>query len=458
MSVRRKISLLLSSILFITSSDICYGLTSLLPSDPYPVYNSLDPQTYLYTRKKLQLKGYEIAPWYEHASISISPFGQNANSAKDINGNTIPIGDINGRWDMLSLLYGNVPAGKTMAPILVTASNNIFPGGLGLNDPDLIDNSQLFGFFSMPLTYRKRGVRFEVDAMIAGDFGFTIQSGFADVCQTNSLITDLTPATPDPWKGNSNCNVPISKCSVEKFLMDQLKDIAEQIDLDINNFHDFSVEETRLNIFWRHALPINQDEEEWHEFLLIPYAQVSASISPGKEKNPNKAFGLAFGNNRHYSAGFNGGICFDFYDTIEIGGDIGYTHFFRRSCMELRVPNSLCQQGIFPFNTAVSYQPGANWNFGGKIAAYHFLDRLSMYFQYELVTHEKDHICVLNQDPAFTPEVLEKMSDWKVHLGNVGMTYDCSPNVALGFLWQAPFTQRRVYKNTTLMFTFNATF
>jgi hypothetical protein len=452
--------------LFLTSFDTSYSLTSFSRADPDPIYNSLDPHTYLYTRTKLRLKGYDLEPWNEHASISISPFGQNANYAKDAQGHYIPLGDIYGRWDMLALLYGNAPIGQTLPPILTTASANIFPGGLGLNDPDLIDNNQQFGFFSFPMVYRKRGVRFEVDAMLAGDFGFSIQTGIADVCQTLTQDPtpriDLTPlAVPSPtgsFNGNSGCNVPLSRCSVEKYLMDQFKNIMVQINLDATNFHHFSIEETRFNLFWRHALPINQDEEEWPEFLIIPFAQVSGSISPGKEKDPNKAFGLAFGNNRHYSAGANAGLNMDFYDTIEIGGDFGYTHFFRRNCMELRVPNSLCQQGIFPFSTCVSYQPGANWNFGGKISAYHFLDNLSMYFQYELIHHEKDKICVLDNDPAFTPFAIEKNSDWKVHMANIGFNYDCSPNILLGLFYQMPLAQKGTYKSTTLMFTFNATF
>ena len=449
--------------MLITSLEDCYALTSLLRNDPYPVYNSLDPHTFLYTRKKLRLKGYDLDPWNDHASISISPFGQNANYAKDIQGNYIPLGDINGRWDMLALLDGNLPAGKTLPPALVTASANIFPGGVGLNDPDMIDCTQLFGFFSFPMVYRKRGVRFEVDAMLGGDFGLSVQSGVADMCQTLTQdpcprIDLTTQSTKDPWKGNSDCNVPITKCTIEKYLMDQFKIITEEIGLDAGNFHTFSVEETRLNLFWRHAFPINQDEEEWPEFLLLPFAQMSGSISPGKEKNPNKAFGLPFGNNRHYSAGFNAGLNMDFYDTLEIGGEFGYTHFFRRSCMELRVPNSPCQQGIFPFSTSVNYQPGANWNFGGKLSAYHFLNNLSMYFQYQFITHEKDKICVINRDPAYTPEVLEQASDWKVQLANIGFNYDCSPNILLGFFWQAPLAQKRAYKSTTIMFTFNATF
>jgi hypothetical protein len=185
---------------------------------------------------------------------------------------------------------------------------------------------------------------------------------------------------------------------------------------------------------------------------------VGGSVSPGKVKNPNKAFGVPFGNNGHGAVGFDVGFDMDFYDTIDIGGQAGYTYFFRKDCTQLRVPNSLCQSGIFPFSTDVSYQPGDNWYFAGKMNAYHFLDNLSMYFQYVFLEHKKDKICVLNNDPAFFPVVLERISDWKVHVANVGFTYDCSPNIALGFFWQAPIAQINVYRSTTILFNLVITY
>jgi hypothetical protein len=44
-----------------------------------------------------------------------------------------------------------------------------------------------------------------------------------------------------------------------------------------------------------------------------------------------------------------------------------------------------------------------------------------------------------------------EMSKWQSHVINVGFTYDISPNVALGFLWQAPVYQKSAYRATTLM-------
>ena len=179
--------------------------------------------------------------------------------------------------------------------------------------------------------------------------------------------------------------------------------------------------------------------------------QVTGSFSPGKLLNPNKAFALPFGNNGYNAAGFNSGINIDFFDTIEIGGEFDYTHFFQRDCVTLRMPNSPFQSGIYPFSTTASYQPGDNWRFAAKLAAYHFIDRLSMYFQWNLIEHRRDKICLTEPDPAYFPEVLEEMSDWKIQVANVGFNYDISPYVSLGFLWQAPLNQHNVYKSSMVM-------
>lgn len=185
---------------------------------------------------------------------------------------------------------------------------------------------------------------------------------------------------------------------------------------------------------------------------------VSGSVSPGKKINPRDVFAVPFGNNGHAAAGFSAGLNFDFMDTIEVGGEVGFTHFFERDICNLRVPTSEYQSGIFPFATDVTLKPSHNWHFGGKIAAYHFLDRLSLFFQYLIVDHCEDKIELKCPDPAFKPEILECLTNWKVKLVDIGVTYDISPNTGLGFLWQAPLSQKNAYRSTTVLFTFYATF
>lgn len=474
-SCNKLLAFTLSALTFIPN---CWAITSLAKNDPDPVFTSLDPHYFLQTREKLMLKGYDVIPdRLERFGLSISPFGHNANIGRNIDGYEANLGDMNGgRWNMLALTYGQAPQGTVLPDLIRTASAEIFRPGTGsfANDPEYIDKCQEVGFFTIPLVYRKRGVRFEFDAMIHRDFGVSLQTGVTDVtqvltvtCEVQKFI-DLTDfndtgtvatADTDNWYGNSGCAEPLSKCRIKLNLMDQVKPIAQELCLNIGNFHAVSIEEIRLNAFWRHAFPMNtHTDDDWPEFLLIPFFQASGSVSLAKPTTEHKAFDVPLGNNRHTSTGFNTGINIDFFDTIEIGGEFGYTHFFARSHVDMRVPNSPYQTGIYPFRTLVKLQPGSNWNFAAKMSAYHFIDRLSMYFQWMLIDHTRDKICLECPDCAFFPGVLEARSDWKIQVANVGFNYDISPYISLGFLWQAPLNQKNVYKSSLVMLSLNGSY
>jgi hypothetical protein len=143
---------------------------------------------------------------------------------------------------------------------------------------------------------------------------------------------------------------------------------------------------------------------------------------------------------------------------MEIGVDAGATHFFDKSFSNYRVPTSIYQTGIFPFATGVKVCPGLNCFGTFKLAAYHFLGNLSTYWQYAIVTHKNDKICLCRPDDAFLPYVLEKRSCWTSQLLNIGFNYDISPNIGLGALCQVPLWQKRAYASTTVMIGFNASF
>ena len=471
MSISYKNILAMAFAACIVATD-SYAITSLAKNDPDPVYTSLDPHTFLYTRTKLMLKGYDVVPdTSERAGLSFSPFGHNADLGGNYAGEHINLGDIDGRWNMLALTYGSLPAGHTALPsLLLTASQEIFTPDIN-QTPDYIDQCQEVGFFTIPMSYRKRGIRFEFDVMPfinmpLKDFGISVQTGVTEMskvltltCTTDASVTqgfnNLTPS--GEWTGNSGCSTALSDCNINQYLMYELPAIAEEIDLNINNFTKVSIEEVRINGYWRHAFPYNTNtEDDWPEFLFIPFAQVSGSFSPGAVTHADKAFSPVFGNNGHNAVGFNAGFNIDFFDTIEVGAEVGYTHFFARSCVNMRVPNSPYQSGIYPFSTNVRSQPGDNVNFAAKISAYHFIDRLSMYFQWMFIDHQKDSICLLTPDDNFFPEVLENRSAWQIQVANVGFNYDIAPFMGLGFLWQAPLNQKNVYRGSLVMLSLNA--
>ena len=139
--------------------------------------------------------------------------------------------------------------------------------------------------------------------------------------------------------------------------MDQLDAIADEIGVDLCDFIQTSMEEVRFNIFWRQAFEMNEDaESDWAKFLIIPYVEAGASVSPGKKDNDHKFFAVPFGNNTHPSVGFTTGINLDFLETIEIGGEIGYTHFFKKSFCR-PIPNNEFQTNLFPFSNCCFSKP-----------------------------------------------------------------------------------------------------
>lgn len=458
--------LFLASIMY-TPVTSCFS--SLAQNDPYPIFTSADPHIFLSTKEKEHLKANDDSKLRDGFGLSISPFGQNADIGRDIRKDEVELGDLHGRWAMIPTLYGEVNSTEDNLAMtlpgtkLPEAFSNLFAVGADmkatgtLNNPDLIDPLKQFGFFSIPLCYRKRGMRFEFETHPVKDFGFKVKIGVADMCLTASCnFNDLT--------ANStfvSTDTHFTKDSVQNLLMKDIKTISEEIGLDINDFHEVGIEDIHIMGYWRHVYDIHGDDNEWAHYLLVPYVMVGGTIPAGDEKDPNKAFGLPFGNNGHASAGLDAGINFDFAQTVEIGAHAGFTHYFKKTFCKYRVPNHSCQSGIYPFQADVEIDPGNNWHFGAKLYAHHFLDKLSFHFEYILVQHEKDKICLINEadkGKGFVPEKLKELSDWKAQVANIGLNYDISPNASLGFLWQAPLNQLNVYRTTTLMFSFNAIF
>ena len=438
-------------------------------NDPYPMFTTLDPHHFLNLRNKLILKGYEVErEKSEMFRVAFSPFGQNADWGKNMQKEPIPIGDLNGRWSMIPLLFGDVPAGQTVSPALAEARNVLFPtipAGVAINNTNAIDPNQELGFFTIPIKYKKHGLRFDISAQIIGDFGINIHTGVTDICQTVTGIIDLTCQAKKPcnvdWTDGSSYkdSLPeLTKANVQQYLMHPLETIATEIDLNIENFHKVSIEDICLSLYWRHSYEVNEDREGWPLFLATPFCILEGTIATAKEKKPYKVFSLSHGNNGHDALGFTTGIDLDFFDTIEIGAEAGFNHFFSRNICDLPVPTSTYQSGIYPFKTNVRYSPGHNWHFAAKMQAYHFIDRLSMYFQYILIHHEQDKIQLKNYAPAFKPEKLEKISSWKAQVANVGFNYDISPYISLGFLWQAPISQRNTYRSSSIMVALNITY
>ncbi len=464
MMLARRWNLACLSILICSFAQLLGVPTSFSRNDPFPVYTSLDPYTFLYKKERfIDKDGIERQRYVPQSFyLSLSPFGQNADVARDNFKEFIPLGDIKGRWNMLALLYGCTPACDMLPPALLEAQQELFPTITPPICDQPTDPCQRFGFFSVDSKYRKRGFRWDLNLHICGDVGLNIQGGVSDICNTSSCfcnLTDFSGFTDDSGDDPNlfdPCNPNLTPANVDKFLMDRLKIIADQLCLDICSFHLTTVEDLRFNLYWRHAYEGNMILDDWPDLYVMPFLMLSGVVAIGKERDTSQIFSLSHGNNDHHALSGTAGVNLDFVETVELGCELGGTYFFPRDFNCFRVPNNICQQTLFPFVTDIRRSPGWNWHFAAKLGAYHFLEHLSFYFQYVVVQHQDDKICLKVCDPCFEPQALEKISTFKTQLANIAFNYDISPHISIGFLWQAPLMQLFSYRSTTVLFSLNA--
>lgn len=525
MSVVKKHPLMhiISFFLIMLMHETIHAWPSNTRNDPFPMYTTLDPQYFLYEREKQLMFGMadeKGSP--ENFMISLSPFGQNANYAKTIAGtycrdqqtnqcaftcnnifcsngctnptdplsptctNQVEIGDIDGRWNMLALLAGKLPAElqdldpvtrmekvQQLYPLYYNALTGIFPGQTAgtLTERDVTFPANnlcfpLYGYASAPIKYRKRGIRWDIEAQLCGDWGFQFQGGIVEISQVlNQCLINLTENANAPTDAQSTCSQdPVSAEKIKCLLFDPLVPLLRQLGLDICNFTKWGTEDLYFSLYWRHAYVLNYNRDlSWARALAIPFLRFGVGAPSGRAKEEDKFFSVPFGNNNGCtSINLNAGMNFDFSETVEIGGEFGWSHFFSRTIDNYRVPTNFMQSSIFPFTTAITVNPGDSAYVAFKLAAYHFLDRLSFYGQWVYVHHNKDNRHFHGTpDPAFldiddnNPRAKCRNTAWRVQLGNFGFTYDISPNWALGFLWQQMFHVRNAYNSTTALFTLN---
>ncbi len=464
-------------------------VTSLDKYDPFPVFSAIDPQDFLLDRTKLYREGTDWWAWVgNHCKGSVSGFFQTANSGKPFDGGDIlvpsvidptnsigyeyvPLLDLTGRTPMIPLVMSTsnadntaalTPKGKSYGPLLNDAANALFQSDAPIeNIEDVIDPSRNFGFFSLPSRFQMRGARADIFIDLFCSMGLHLKGGFASISHAPKHPINETgctePSCPfDPTDGGNYSGVTYQ--NVNNYLMNEYDCIIREIGMRNRTFQKSGFEELIAELYWRYPISLNDNREDWLQVLAIPYIEGGFAYSPSEAVNTSELFGHMFGNNKHWAAGFTAGLCLDFVETVEIGGEIGYTHFFEENFDCYRIPNSKLQNNIFPFTTAVNIEPGHNMHYALKLTARNFLERLSGYFQFVALEHTQDCIKLCTQDPAFVPEVLGRKTGFKTKVANIAFTYPITPNFLVGFMWQAPLSQRNAARTTTIMLGLTGSF
>ena len=521
--VRMKLLYLILGLLLTTNLKSSFR-TTLNNADPNPFYNSKFLFEPIFDWEKDYRNGRTCEWQTQNAYLSVSPFFQTAKVGGSIKcGKEVELGDLTGRLNMIAVLPFNtlapgytefledcseetdIPNNGDICQCVNSASlieirNNMFqcisdafPVSLAGSEPNELKSvqgllelqcqEQLLGFFSVPMCYKKKGVRFQAGAVltkglgISFDFGISniVQNGyFLDMegsstcnsqalCRSKTCPDNLTPLIYclNPFNTSSVSNdqwTNVIKCIRNK-LMCNLKSVAKACNINLCGYNKTSVEDIHGELFWRTAICARQDtDSEYPNWLFIPFFNLGYTLATGATKDYDQFFSVPTMNNGHNEVDFLAGFGIDFADTIEVGAEAGFAHFNCEKFGCFRMPTNEYQNGFYPYQTSVTVQPGDTWHVTIFMNARYFLEHWSFWGQYAYINHNADKITLLEPDPAFHPEILECKSPWTVQVFNAALNYDISPNSSLGIFVQIPLLRQNAYRETTALGNFTVIF
>ena len=557
-----SVYLLISCIIF-NFVQTYSGMFTINKNDPAPIYSTVFPYFYLYNKQntfQLPMFDYCVEDLKYNFQFSFTPFYQRSDKGSNFCECLAQLGDLTGRPNLLAVLpynhfkadisqniynnpcdndehkianikdcYSDIPCEllvfnkkdglvvNTKVPQFLyeirdelLACVNCENHYISCTPEKLLSVESLlalqnytpnFGTYSVPIRYRKAGVRFQGSFMFSRCLGVNIQFGFANISQcptfisqnnycpvitTTNTTTNTTTSinTCNQCTGN-NCSMNNSDFSptcgtlnpivcknplaneltnaqwqnivtcVENTLMSQLRPICDALNLDVCNFSRTAIEDVHAELLFRQGYEFGDpnDLSCWSNILLVPFASVGGSLGVAPERDQNVLFALPNGNDGHNSVDFRGGFSVSFKGTIEATAEAGFTHFYSRKSCNYRIPTNDFQRFIYPYGTSAKINPGNTWHIGLCMNAYHFIDNLSFYAQYLLVNHDPDRIYLLedNCTGGFKPDKLECLTAWKNNLATVCFNYDFTPQVSLGLLWQFSMKRANNYNNNTFM-------
>lgn len=354
--------------------------------------------------------------------------------------------------------------------------------------PTIPSNSyqNLLGVVSTKLAYRRYGARFNAAVDLFGGFGLVLCGGFSTITQT-ARYTDLTQLltqnygaagtagkiTGYPYPNSPDGTAPVTNAqwqSVASYVgsdvSSQYNAVAQDIGYNIQQFSATGFEDLNLDLFWRHKADVQknpqripgQETDRWPSFSAIPYASIGGTFAVAKKRDYLDLWSLPFGNNGHNALRARAGVNLAFYETVEVGGEVGFTRFGSRTINSLPVPTNNYQTLIFPYNTTADYRPGNNMHIGLGLYVYRALGILSASAMYVFINHDQDDITLINQPTsgaacsttAFKPSYLASQTAWKAHLINATLNAEFSPRGHGSLFVQIPIARTNAYSSTTV--------
>lgn len=500
-------------------------MTFFLDCHAVPLYNIQDTQPF-HTVKGSDK--YYSARESSCIQLHLSPYHQHAKSGRNAMGGKVPIGDIYGKWNMFGVFFGpgGKPVGTTLAnfPHLSASQTAIaalqtsttpltsiytginyttdipVPGGTPVFDPirDTVGTYE-----SVYVRYERIGLRGQMSFDFKFGLGLGIRTGFADYKQkpefnlTNDFrklsglsyfdikedetidftkqkpplptVAQLPAGTPYSGPAQASSSAPNAiDAGAQVILLNLMDDksrnfIAKDLGLDLGEVRESKWEDSHLYLYWQYPFDL-ADKEGDFSCSIIPYISVGVWLPTGEERDQDKQFSIATGNDGFTMFTLDGALSFDFPKMLQTSFGAGLMFANKRELSNQRVPTDIYQTGIIPWKTSLHKHPGLTWYLNASFKADDFISTLSFYFDWLYTRHLKDSLTLRETDPvrntAFSIgiPILERDSEWKNQQVNFGFNYKVTPFLAFGFGLQSYISGVRVYRTTTVMGTIDLTF
>jgi hypothetical protein len=412
-----------------------------------------------YSPEKKSILQLHLSPYFQHTASSSS--GEESKF-----GRKTSIGNMLGRWNMLGAFLGTggkPRSGKFSKWSDAKSAIESLDGFSDLeNNYDPV-KKQKYSYSNVSVKYEKMGFRSQLSFDFGFGLGFVVKGGVGDYKQIPRFeyATDFKteaglPVESDGEETSAAGSNP-GKTIYEKLLSKNARnEIAKELELSLYEARATDFEDLHIEVYWN--VPINFKEKGSDACTLIPHLSVGAWLPLGREKDYNKAFSVATGNDGFAGLTLEGSLNMDFPGMLQIGFGGGGAFFTTREIKNYRVPTSEYQVGIYPWKTTVSKHPGPVWYVNMSMKAENIMSKknipnFSFYFDYVFTDHQQDSIQVrepiVSRKKSFKPEKLERESHWKSQYVNAGLTYGLTSNFYLGLAVQGYIAGVRTYRTTT---------